>query len=106
MTKKVSLIPETPARRVPVEFDYVHSAPRIVGDMVSAGDRPDELAAIRDAADGVIRAIKSGVRDGLCPNANGTWLCTRSAEHEPPCVTVSVKVVAHAIWLEVPDGEE
>lgn len=61
MTKH--LIPETPARRLPVTFDYAHSAPIVVAGRVLSGDRSDELEMVRDAADGFIAAVRNS-REG------------------------------------------
>ena len=99
MEKKISLIRETPARRVPVEFDYEHSAPLVGGGRVIAGDRARELSMVRDAADGVIAAIK-GSRDNLCSSTSGVLLCTRHVGHDGPHVCASVTVVAHDIWVD------
>lgn len=97
MTKH--LIPETPARRLPVTFDYAHSAPIVAAGRVLSGDRSDELEMVRDAADGFIAAVRNS-REGLCHAASGLLLCTRRVGHDPPHVCAKVQVVALDIWVE------
>lgn len=98
------LIPETPAQRRPVTFNYEHSHPIIAGSHVIRGDRANELRIIRDAADGFIKAVKSGSREGLCSAACGVSLCTRNEHDDGIHLCVEVNVVAHAIWTEAEDG--
>lgn len=95
------LIPEVPAHRPAIEFDYDHSAPILAGSHIVRGDRAEELRMIRDAADGFIAAVK-GDRNGLCPALSENRCCTRRAGHDGPHICASVRVVAHDIWTDWP----